>query len=63
MEFLGALGGDVMQGYLISRPLPVDEITALLREGSTLAEVEGSRRWPMQGHPPVPEVEQPDALV
>jgi EAL domain-containing protein (putative c-di-GMP-specific phosphodiesterase class I) len=63
MEFLGALGGDVMQGYLISRPLPVAEITALLREGSTLAEVEGSRRWPMQGRPPVAEIEQPDALV
>ena len=63
MEFLGALGGDVMQGYLISRPLPVDEITALLREGSTLAEVEGSRRWPMQGRQPAAEIEAPDALV
>jgi EAL domain-containing protein (putative c-di-GMP-specific phosphodiesterase class I) len=30
LEFLGALGCDVMQGFHISRPLPVDQITALL---------------------------------
>ena len=49
MEFLGALGGDVMQGFLISRPLPVDQITALLSLGATLAEAQGSRRWPIGG--------------
>ena len=49
MEFLGALGGDVMQGFLISRPLPEDQITALLNIGSTLAEAQGSRRWPIVG--------------
>ena len=30
LDFLGALGCDVMQGFHISRPLPVDQITALL---------------------------------
>jgi|GEM_PF-792716 len=30
LDFLGALGCDVMQGFHISRPLPVSQITALL---------------------------------
>ena len=33
LEFLGALGCDVMQGFHISRPLPVGQITALLDAG------------------------------
>ena len=33
LEFLGALGCDVMQGFHISRPLPVSQITALLDAG------------------------------
>jgi diguanylate cyclase (GGDEF)-like protein len=32
-EYLRALGCDKIQGYLISRPLPVDEITAFLARG------------------------------
>lgn len=38
LEFLGALGCDVMQGYHISRPLPADEMTALLDADSRLAQ-------------------------
>lgn len=30
LEFLGALGCDVMQGYYIGRPMPVEQITAWL---------------------------------
>ena len=33
LEFLNALGCDVIQGYLISRPLPAEQITLLLNEG------------------------------
>jgi diguanylate cyclase (GGDEF)-like protein/PAS domain S-box-containing protein len=33
LEFLGALRCDVMQGFHISRPLPVGQITALLHAG------------------------------
>ena len=32
LDFLGALGCDVMQGFYISRPLPVAQLTALLGE-------------------------------
>jgi EAL domain-containing protein (putative c-di-GMP-specific phosphodiesterase class I) len=32
LDFLGALGCDVMQGFYISRPLPVARLTALLDE-------------------------------
>ena len=38
LEFLGALGCDVMQGYHISRPLPVDRMTALLGAGLPVTE-------------------------
>ena len=33
LEFLSALGCDVMQGFHISRPLPVSQVTALLDDG------------------------------
>jgi len=33
LDFLGALGCDVMQGFHISRPLPVGQVTALLDAG------------------------------
>jgi diguanylate cyclase (GGDEF)-like protein/PAS domain S-box-containing protein len=36
LEFLRALGCDQMQGYLFSRPLPADEMGALLSEGRRL---------------------------
>ena len=32
LEFLGALGCDVMQGYYIGRPMPVEQITAFLSD-------------------------------
>ena len=37
LEFLGALGCDVMQGYHIGRPVPADRMTALLRDDMRLA--------------------------
>ena len=33
LAFLEALGCDVMQGYLIGRPLPTDQITPLIEQG------------------------------
>jgi EAL domain-containing protein (putative c-di-GMP-specific phosphodiesterase class I) len=33
-DFLGAIGCDVVQGYLYSRPLPADQMALLLRKGS-----------------------------
>jgi diguanylate cyclase (GGDEF)-like protein/PAS domain S-box-containing protein len=36
LEFLRTLGCDQMQGYLFSRPLPADEMGALLEEGRCL---------------------------
>ncbi len=36
LDFLGALGCDVMQGFHISRPLPVGQLTALLGEALAL---------------------------
>jgi diguanylate cyclase (GGDEF)-like protein/PAS domain S-box-containing protein len=32
-DFLGALGCDILQGYLFSKPLPADQMQALLRIG------------------------------
>ncbi|HSV28225.1 MAG TPA: GGDEF domain-containing phosphodiesterase, partial [Candidatus Omnitrophota bacterium] len=37
LDFLRALGCDQMQGYLFSRPLPADEMGAMLADGRRLA--------------------------
>jgi EAL domain-containing protein (putative c-di-GMP-specific phosphodiesterase class I) len=48
LELLSALGCDVMQGYHISRPLPVDQITALLSDSLRLADLAISSARPVQ---------------
>ena len=41
LEFLAEIGCDVMQGYHISHPLPVDQITALLADRPRVARAPG----------------------
>ena len=48
LELLSALGCDVMQGYHISRPLPVDQITALLSDSLRLADLAINSARPVQ---------------
>jgi len=48
LELLSALGCDVMQGYYISRPLPVDQFTALLSDGQRVADRTSSNARPAQ---------------
>jgi diguanylate cyclase (GGDEF)-like protein len=43
LDFLGALGCDVMQGYYVSRPLSVGRMTALLGTGLPVTEFACSR--------------------
>jgi len=52
LELLSALGCDVMQGYHISRPLPVDQITALLSDSLRLADLAINSARPVQFSPP-----------
>ena len=43
---LEALGCDFAQGYYLSRPLPVDAVTRLIRERGTGRETAGAARRP-----------------